>query len=61
MLHNQSACLPVSHIVNFSFFPPTVRNLILKSTPGNKCETEVSRHAVGLDKSMTHHKHAEKD
>jgi len=46
MLHNQSACLPVSHIVNFSFFPPTVRNLILKSTPGNKCETEVSRHAV---------------
>lgn len=25
--------LPVSHIVSFSFFPPTLRNLILKSTP----------------------------
>jgi hypothetical protein len=28
--------LPVSHIVSFSFFPPTVRNLILKSTPGKE-------------------------
>ena len=40
--------LPVSHIVSFSFFPPTLRNLILKSTPTKRSRKKVKLKKAGI-------------